>query len=203
MNERDPWLEELQYRYDLGYLQYPSSHSHTIVTSSNTSSYDQFRREFREELRSRYQERPQMGDVLSQLLKAKAKKEKPEMGYNDYDNRDRRSSQEKIDDAVREAIEAPRRAAEIERRVAAVTALEPVLALPVGSVFTFNKKYDGAKDETTFAAIKTADNVWAVTGDGRYSNGQRYSVSDLMHFLTTGTDLATAVKTASKFDTVL
>lgn len=127
-------------------------------------------------------------------------KENSDMGYND--NLDRngypKSSQTLIDEAVREAIEAPRRAAEIAKRVAAVTALTAAFAeAATGALFTFTKKH--GKDDVSFAAFKTGDNRWSVTGDGRYTNGATYTWDELLSYLTVGSDLAENVQLATAF----
>jgi hypothetical protein len=126
-------------------------------------------------------------------------KETSKMGYNDYNNdgRDSRSNQDQIDDAVRERIEKPRREAEIAKRVALVTALESLATAEVGTVIAFVKKLD--KKDFNYAAVKSADDRWSVTGDGRYSNGLTYVWSDLLTNLTTGPDLAENVQVATGF----
>jgi hypothetical protein len=125
-------------------------------------------------------------------------KEMPKMGYNDYnDGRDSRSNQDQIDDAVRERIEKPRREAEIAKRVALVTALEPLATAEVGTVIAFVKKFD--KKDFNYAAVKSADDRWSVTGDGLYSNGLTYGWSDLLTNLTTGPNLAKNVQVATSF----
>jgi hypothetical protein len=125
-------------------------------------------------------------------------KEKEPMGSN-YDN-DGRSNQQKIDDAVREEIEAPRRAAEIAKRVAAVKALEPIVAGAVGTVVTFNKKLDrGDKTSYAYAAIKVSDDAWALTGDGQYTNGNRLNSKDFLSHLVTGPNAAEDVQAATEF----
>lgn len=133
----------------------------------------------------------------------KISKEKPEMGYNDYDNNRGRvlSSQEQIDAAVREAIEKPRREAEIAKRVAAVGVLESLKDAKVGTLITFTRQ-TGKKEPLTYAALKTADDRWFVTGDGYASNGEPRTFDNLLQWLTTGETLAENVQQATKFEAV-
>jgi hypothetical protein len=122
------------------------------------------------------------------------KKETPEMGYND----DNRSSQQKIDDAVREQIEAPRREAEIAKRKALVLSLEPLADAKVGTVLVFTRKYAGT--DFTVAVIKTDADVWAMTGDGyNPTRGDRVSFKQLLEYLTTGQAVAENVQVATGF----
>jgi hypothetical protein len=124
-------------------------------------------------------------------------KEKPIMGYNDYDNRDNRSAQDRIDDEVRKAIEEPRIKAEISKRVSLVTALEPLVSGPVGTVFIFTKVF--RKNPLLTVALKQAEDKWAVAGDGDYTNDNTYTSASLLTYLTTGPDLAEDIQVATGF----
>ena len=118
-------------------------------------------------------------------------KEKPIMGYA-------KSNQELIDDAVREQIEAPRRALEIAKRVALVKALEPLADAEVGTVITYVRTLD--KKDHLYAAIKVSDTKWYATGEGVVSNGQSYTWNDLLLLLTTGNSAASNVQRAVTFE---
>lgn len=133
--------------------------------------------------------------IRSGGIPPETKKEKPIMGYND----DTRSSQQKIDDAVREAIEKPRREAEIARRVALVASLEPLATAPVGTVLTFERNY-GNETPVLQAAIKAEDDVWNTTYDPYTgSRGERVGFKKLLDMLTTGQYLAENVQVATNF----
>lgn len=151
-----------------------------------------------------YQAKSRHSETRARLLEAlrqpqggippELKKEKPEMGYND----DNRSSQQKIDDAVREAIEAPRREAEIAKRKALVLSLEPLADAKVGTVLVFTRTYAGT--DFIVAVIKTDTDVWAMTGDGYNSTrGDRVNFKQLLEYLTTGQATAQNVQVATGF----
>jgi hypothetical protein len=170
-----------------------------ITTSSNSYMSSDLYREYMEHAKHLYQEKPRMGEDLFRI-KLKLKKESPEMGYNNGYGDDNRSDAQKIDDAVREAIAKPRREAEIAKRIAAVSALESLKDVAVGTVITFTRKNArGDKKDVTYAALKSADNQWFVTGDGYRSNGDQQSFDSLLAWLTTGDTLAENVQAATKF----
>jgi hypothetical protein len=98
------------------------------------------------------------------------------------------SEREQIDAEVREAIAAPRRAREIALRIAAVTAIGIDDAHEVGTVMRFKRKY-GA-NVYTYAAIKTGEDKWYVTGSNTVvSSG--YTWEGLTEWMTTGENLIT------------
>lgn len=140
-----------------------------------------------------------LADMLRQTaggIPPKNTEERPEMGSNydpeRYDNYGNpKSDQRMIDEAVLEAIAKPRREAEIARRVALVTALEALTDVEVGTVLTFDRK--SGKDNVLYAALKTKDDMWSVTGDGRYST------SDLIQHLSTGSFPAENIQVADTF----
>jgi hypothetical protein len=129
-------------------------------------------------------------------------KEMPKMNYNNNDSDDdRRSAQQKIDDLVREQIEAPRIAAEVAKRVALVTSLEPLADAPIGTVLVFSRTYNNGGNTTYVSAVIKADvDVWAMTGDGYNSaRGDRVGFKQLLGYLTTGQTLAENVQVATGF----
>ncbi len=145
--------------------------------------------------------RPSQSDMRTPEAKRASgpTQKEPPMSKNEY-----RTEAERIDDEVREAIAAPRRAAEIAKRIALVSTLESLANAEVGTVITFSKKLDSSdKTSTTFAAIKVSDDAtWAVTGDGRWSNGQRRSFDSMLEWMTTGPNLVENVQKADSFSDV-
>lgn len=95
-----------------------------------------------------------------------------------------------IDEAVREAIAAPKRAAEIAARKAAVEALGVEDKYEVGTVLTFDR--ESSKTVThSHVALKTADG-WYATG-GRLTGNGVQSWDNLLHWMTTGENLVSNV----------
>lgn len=110
------------------------------------------------------------------------------------------NDQQAIDDQVKEAIAAPRRAAEVARRVEAVHALDVLADAEVGTVLRFRRTY--SKKEYTYAAIKVADNSWYVTGNSTVHSGS-YVWEGLLEWMTTGENLVHEVQVANGWDALL
>lgn len=111
-----------------------------------------------------------------------------------------KTAQQEIDDAVREAIEKPKREAEIAKRVAAVQALTPD-TYDVGTVIKFKRQY--GKTTYTFAALKVEGDKWFVTGSTLVSSAG-WNWTNLVEWMTTGENLVTDVVVSSgEWTTVL
>jgi len=109
------------------------------------------------------------------------------------------AEQQEIDEAVREAIEKPRREAEIAKRVAAIQAIGTDDTHEVGAVMRWKRKY--GKTVYAYAAIKTADEKWYVTGSQTTSAGG-YTWDKLVEWMTTGENLITDLEIASGWNPV-
>ena len=127
-------------------------------------------------------------------------KETTEMSFNTDD-------QYEIDRAVREAIDKPRREAEVALRVGAVNALSPMLedAEP-GTVIRFTRTFNGNKRIFSYAGIKVQDSedgqpIWYVTGTQNTRSGW-YTTEDLLRWMTTGDKLVSDVQVATEFTDV-
>jgi len=115
-------------------------------------------------------------------------KENPAMGSNyglSYDD------QHQIDEEVREAIAAPKRAAEVANRKAAVEALGVEDTYEVGTVLTFDRA--ASKTVThSHVALKTDAETWLATG-GRLTGNGSQSWNGLLTWMTTGDVLVSNV----------
>lgn len=131
------------------------------------------------------------------ISQAQTLKETPPMGTNFSDN-----DQYMIDNAVREAIEKPRREAEIALRVGAVQTLSPMLEdADPGTVIRFVRTY--SKRPYTYAAIKVVrseneEPVWYVTGSAA-TRADTYTTETLLRWMTTGDSLVSDVQIATEF----
>lgn len=142
-------------------------------------------------------------DPKGRVSKKPKTKEKPNMGSYDNNGQYQRTSAEQIDDAVREALEAPRRLREIERRTNAIAALGVLETSEVGSAVTFTRK----RNKTTtdhFVGLKVEDDKWIVSGtQGNVSGSYGFTWETFLQWLTTGEYLVEGVRVADTFKTIL
>lgn len=131
-----------------------------------------------------------------------------------YDDRDHRSNQDKIDDAVKEAIEKPRREAEIARRVAAVGAFTAALeGAESGTVVVLDRK-SGRRTDKYVALLAPATREserngsepaqkWHVTGNQGALTSYGWTFAEFLNWATTGEHLVENVRVAGEFNAVL
>jgi hypothetical protein len=109
------------------------------------------------------------------------------------------TEQEQIDAEVREAIAAPRRKAEVERRTTALEALGFKDAHSVGTVIRWKRKL--GKNVYTYAAIKTSEDQWFVTGS-KTVRTSGWTWEALTEHMVTGETIAEDVRVASGWEMI-
>jgi len=170
------WMYEPQPRYGGGYF--------TITTSSNTHRLTT----------NEYVEHSPYSEFMDHMITTKLKKEKSPVPAA-------KTKQQEIDDAVREAIEKPKREAEIARRVAAVEKIAENTH-EVGTVLRWKRKLGKGNHNYVYAAIKAGDDKWYVTGSQMVStNGWTWEV--LVEWMTTGEHLVTDLEVSGEWTSVL
>ncbi len=119
-----------------------------------------------------------------------------------------KTDQQIIDDEVREAIEKPRREAEVAKRVAAVTALAALENAEDGTIIRFRRRFGGKNGRVyNYAALLVTakrdgeNEVWYLTGN--YSSDRAgYTFEQLLSWMTTGENLVEDVQVATSFDSI-
>lgn len=92
------------------------------------------------------------------------------------------TKQQQIDKEVAEALEVPRREAEVKRRVEIATAIGED-TYEVGTVFRWKRKF--GEKTYSYAAIKAGNSQWFVTGQNQ-SSAFGYQWDDLVQWMVTG-----------------
>lgn len=110
-----------------------------------------------------------------------------------------KTKQQEIDDAVREALEKPKREAEIAKRIAAVEKLT-ALTFEIGTVVKWKRQH--GKNDYTYAAIKATEDKWFVTGSNMVSVEGR-TWEKLIEWMTTGENLIHDLQVSGEWTTVL
>lgn len=110
-----------------------------------------------------------------------------------------KTKQQEIDAAVREALEKPKREAEISKRVAAVEKLAED-TYEDGTVLKWKRKI--GKTEYVYAAIKVGEDKWFVTGSQMVSSGG-WTWAGLVEWMTTGENLIHDLQVSGEWTTVL
>jgi hypothetical protein len=136
--------------------------------------------------------RPMSDEMRDILAKVKIDIPKKETPVNE---------QASIDAEVKERIAKPKREAEVARRVEAVGKLEVLGTAAVGTAITFTRKLGSIN--YSYAALKYADDAWAVTGNGSGLGIGPVTWEALLTWMTTGPALVSDVKVATAFDTIL
>jgi len=160
----------------------------TTVSSSNSYMYEMIRDQY-----IRYGEHekklpPPLFPPSKSTKKQPSDKEPKDMASTYGLSRD---DQYEIDHAVREAIAAPKKIAEIATRKAAVEALGVEDNRPVGTVITFKRVV--GKNTYMHVGIKADDEKWYVTGGQLTGNGSQ-SWDNLLQWMTTGENLVSDVQ---------